>query len=199
VSHLPAENAKLMDPQQHDMISSRRSQTKHEPQVNSSCFATAAAKEAESAFEDRIRFGNASIDFAARAKHRERERERERARDRERERERESVSVSCAPQLLYPEQPEPFCPLAFASHWRPQTTCRSFFVSHLIRRMRKKDFPWSSSSLPSILVVDVNDVTWCHNLEKTKSSILLNFLKFKNNDVTWHHSRRGVKAWHVAQ
>ncbi len=78
MSHLPAENAKLMDPQQHDMISSRRSQTKHEPQVNSSCFATAAAKEAESAFEDRIRFGNASIDFAARAKHRERERERER-------------------------------------------------------------------------------------------------------------------------
>jgi hypothetical protein len=24
--------------------------------------------------------------------------------------------VSCAPQLLYPEQPEPFCPLALASH-----------------------------------------------------------------------------------
>jgi hypothetical protein len=66
-----------MDPQRHDMISSRRSQTKHEPQENSSCFATAAAKEAESAFEDRIRFGNASIDFAARAKHSERERERE--------------------------------------------------------------------------------------------------------------------------
>jgi hypothetical protein len=66
-----------MDPQQHDMISSRRSQTKHEPQVNSSCFATAAAKEAESAFEDRIRFENASIDFAPRAKQRERERESE--------------------------------------------------------------------------------------------------------------------------
>jgi len=80
-----------MDPQQHDMISSRRSQTKHEPQVNSSCFATAAAKEAESAFEDRIRFGNASIDFAARAKHRERERERESERETERERERERV------------------------------------------------------------------------------------------------------------
>jgi hypothetical protein len=74
VSHLPAENAKLMDPQQDDMIPSRRSQTKHEPQVNSSCFATAAEKEAESAFEDRIRFGNASIDFAARAKHSERTR-----------------------------------------------------------------------------------------------------------------------------
>jgi len=84
VSHLPAENAKLMDPQQDDMIPPRRSQTKHEPQVNSSRFATAAAKEAESAFEDRIRFGNASIDFAARAKHSERERARERERERER-------------------------------------------------------------------------------------------------------------------
>jgi hypothetical protein len=101
-----------MDPHQHDMISSRRSQTKHEPQVNSSCFTTAAAKEAESAFEDRIRFGNASIDFAARAKQRETERERAR----ERVREREGECVSCAPQLLYPEQPEPFCPLTFASH-----------------------------------------------------------------------------------
>jgi hypothetical protein len=78
VSHLPAENTKLLDPQQHDMISSRRSQTKHEPQVNSSCFATAASKETESAFEDRIRFGNVSIDFAARAKHRETETETER-------------------------------------------------------------------------------------------------------------------------
>jgi hypothetical protein len=54
-----------MDPQQHDMISSRRSQTKHAPQVNSSCFATTAVKEVESAFEDRIWFGSASIDFVA--------------------------------------------------------------------------------------------------------------------------------------